>query len=111
MIRPAPPADIDLTIGELVLDGFSASDARLVAAALDVELRRLLAEGPPLFHAGHPSGARRDMAFERADGGTVAQAENGSPGALGRSAARAVVRALRQLPAGGDARAGGPDRP
>src|SRR4051812_35747928 len=82
----------DLRIGELVIDGFTPGESRVIAAALEQELGRLLAEGVAPFARGGRGGA---LGFDRLDGGTLTHAPGASPTAVGRSAARAVVQRLR----------------
>jgi hypothetical protein len=99
---PAPPADprFALRIGELVIDGFAASEARAIGAALEHELARILADGAPPF-AGRRSGSARDrIAVDRLDAGTVSRPPGMSPQAVGRAAADAIVGRLRGLASG-----------
>jgi hypothetical protein len=89
----------DLRIGELVLDGYAPAEGRTIAAALEQELGRLLADRAPPF--GEGSGRRPGKyAFDRLDAGTVTHSPGASPQAVGRSAARAIVQRLRTLSTG-----------
>jgi hypothetical protein len=107
MTRRRPPHDapgpgFELRIGELVIDGYALREGRMVAAALEQELDRLLGDAAPPF--AETSGRRaRDLTFDRLDAGTVTHAPGASPRAVGRSAARAIVQRLRTLSTGHDA--------
>jgi hypothetical protein len=82
------PRAIEVTIGELVLEGVSPGDRHRVAAALEGELGRLLAErGLPEGLAG---GARLDVA----DGGSFAHGPRATPSSLGAHVAAAVYSGL-----------------
>ncbi len=92
---PAP--GFDLRIGALVIDGFTPAESRAIAAALEQELGRLLADGTTPFAGGRGGGA---FTFDRLDGGTLTHAPGASATAVGRSAARAVVQRLRTASVG-----------
>jgi hypothetical protein len=97
MIRRQPTdrdAGFNLRINELVIDGYAPAESRAIAAALEQELGRLLADGVP------PFAERSGAAFDRLDAGTVTLAPGAAPAAVGRSAARAVVQRLRAASAG-----------
>jgi hypothetical protein len=103
--RPAlrsPDPGFDLRIGELVIEGFPASEARAIGAALEHELGQILADGPAPF-ADRRSGREDDrVAVHRLDAGTVMRPPGISPQGVGRAAAHAIVRRLRTLSTGHD---------
>jgi hypothetical protein len=86
-------AALDLRIDELVLHGFAPSDRDALAAAVERELTRLLAdEGLP---AGLPSTERF-----RVDGGAFTVRDGAGPDAVGAQVARAVYQGLAGLGGG-----------
>jgi hypothetical protein len=98
--RPAvrsPDPGFDLRIGELVIEGFPASEARAIGAALEQELGQILANGPVPF-ADRRSGREDDhLAVNRLVAGTVMRPRGISPQGIGRAAAHAIVRRLWTL--------------
>ena len=98
----SPDAKFDLRIRELVIEGFPPGDGRAVAAALQQELGLILAAGTPPFADARSDGDRDHLTVDRLDAGTVMGPPDTSPHAVGRSAARAIVRRLRTLSTGHD---------
>jgi len=77
-------------IEELVLHGFASGDRRRIAAAVELELARLMGEG------GRPGWRENPPALDRMAGGTIRVKAGAKPEAAGTDIARAVVRSLRQ---------------
>jgi hypothetical protein len=101
--RPsAPPLDprFALRIRELVIDGFSVSEARAIGAAFEQELGRILADGTPPFADRRPGAVDDRVAVNRLEAGTLTHPEGVSPQGMGQAAARAIVRRLRTLATG-----------
>jgi hypothetical protein len=92
----------DLRIGELVIEGFPASEARAIGAALEQELRQILADGPAPFADRRSSREDDRVAVHRLDVATVMRPPGISPQGVGRAAAHAIVRRLRTLSTGHD---------
>src|SRR5262249_54352875 len=106
---PAPPPDprFELRIRELVIDGFSPSEARAIGAALEQELGQLPADGTLPF-ADRRSGRARDrIAIDRLDAGNLTRRPGDSPQSVGQAAAHAIVRGLRTLATGRQPAPGG----
>jgi hypothetical protein len=78
---------IHLHIDELVLDGFPSVDRFRIAAAVETELARLLAEqgAPPSLRTG---------AVDRLDGGSFNVARPSRPEAIGVQVAQAIYGGL-----------------
>jgi hypothetical protein len=77
--------EIEVRIGELVIDGGAGVDRAALAAAVASELGRLVAAG----------GVRPVEAnYPRLDGGTIPAALGGDSAAVGQRVARAVHRTL-----------------
>ena len=79
--QAATPPRVELRIDELVLEGVERADAPAVAAAVERELGRLLAN-----RRDWGAGESRD----RVDAGTIEMPSRGSPEVLGARIARAV---------------------
>jgi hypothetical protein len=77
-------------IDELVLHGFARADRHRIAHALELELTRLISDGP-LQGFGKSASI-----FERVDGGAFQLKAGAKPEAAGTEIARAVFRSLRQ---------------
>lgn len=85
---PAPPAAVELHVGELVLAGFRPEDRHRIGAALQGELARLLAdEGVPPGLAGGV-----EAATLRASPADLPR--DAHPALVGARLARSVYRAL-----------------
>jgi hypothetical protein len=82
------PRAIEIRIGELVLEGFSASDRLRIGAAVERELARLVAERG--MASALASGRERAIV----DAGTFAHSPHATPAATGAHVARAVYRGL-----------------
>ena len=82
------PRAIEVTIGELVLEGVSPAERLRIGAALESELGRLLAErGLP---EGVGGGPRRDVV----DGGSFVRGPRATPSSVGAQVAAAVYSGL-----------------
>jgi hypothetical protein len=77
--------DVELHIGELVLEGVAAGDRGAVAEALRAELARLVAEG------GVPAAWSAGGGAARLDGGSFPLQPGASAAQLGAQVARAVA--------------------
>lgn len=79
-----PRPRVELRIDELVLRGYAPGTRWRVGAAVEAELRRLLAEGglPPALAGGGR--------VERLDGGACRAAPGATPEAAGAQIARAI---------------------
>ena len=99
---PSPHPGFDLRIGKLVIDGFPASEARVIGAALEQELGQILADGPAPFADRRSGGEDNRVAVNRLDAGTLMPPPGISPEGVGRAAAHAIVRRLRTLSSGHD---------
>jgi hypothetical protein len=97
----ASGAGFDLRIEELVIDGYALAEGRALAAALETELGRLLADAVSPF-AERSRGRARELAFDRLDTPPLTHAPGASPRAMGRSVAQAIVTKLRTLSTGQD---------
>jgi hypothetical protein len=76
--------NIDLHIEELILHGFAAPDRARIAAAVERELGRMLAErGAPQSWAQHPNSALLN-------GGSFTVAPGATPDAIGVQVAQAI---------------------
>jgi hypothetical protein len=82
------PRRIEVRIGELRLEGFSASDGLRTGAALQGELTRLLRQGG--LPAALTGGAEREVV----DAGSFARPPQATPAALGGAMAAAVYSGL-----------------
>lgn len=79
---------IELEIGELILDGFTAGDRDAIAASLTRELTRLLgAESAAPFAPARQS-------VDRVDGGSITLPAKRHPDAVGVELARAIYRSV-----------------
>ena len=67
---PRSPPAYDLRIGKLVIDGFPASEARVIGAALEQELGQILADGPAPFADRRSGGEDNRVAVNRLDAGS-----------------------------------------
>jgi hypothetical protein len=79
---------IRLHIDELVLDGCASLDRYRVAAAVEVELARLLAE------QGVPTGLEQGGTIARLDGGSFELASDARPDRIGAQVAQAIYGGL-----------------
>jgi len=77
---------IDLHIEELVLHGFAARDRHRIAAAVQQELSRLIANGGKANQV--------PLTLDRVDGGAFRVQAGAIPQAAGTQIARAVYRAV-----------------
>lgn len=82
------PRQIEVTIDELVLEGVSPAEKLRVAATVEKELGRLLAE------RGLPEGLQAGGTRGSVDGGSFARAERATPSTVGAQVAAAVYRGL-----------------
>ena len=78
------PAEIELCIESLLLEGFSAEQGRRVAASLEQELGRLLSEPASAFP--------RSAEMPRVHAGPIAHREGRTPEQTGAEIARSVVK-------------------
>ena len=83
MSRPRP--GVELVLEELVLHGFPAGDRRRIAAAVERELARRIADG------GLPPGLASGGALARLDGGSFTVDRSAGPDAIGARVAEAIV--------------------
>ncbi len=81
-------ANVELHIDELVLHGFAARDRHHIAAALERELTRLIAQGD----VAHPPGG--SMQLDRIDAGSFHLDPAARPGHIGQTVAQRVYRQL-----------------
>jgi len=86
--------EIELTITELVLTGFSPAERFAIGDALSMELERLMREGTHLELSRPADSSAKDRAVERLNGGTIALELNTRPGLVGMRVARAVYQSL-----------------
>lgn len=82
------PAQVEVHVEELVVDGADPRDRYRIGDAFQNELARLVGSGPL------PEALVHDAAVERADGGAIGAQQPLGPGQLGVRAARAVYRGL-----------------
>lgn len=99
--KPTARPAIELEIGQLVLDGVAPSDRHRVAAAVEHELGRLLAERglPAGLGDGEPGSA---VALRGVDGGSFEHRPGMAPRLVGARVAEGIYRGL----GGGDGRGG-----
>jgi hypothetical protein len=81
--------NLELEIGELELDGFSAADRNRIARAVQRELERLFAE------RGVPHWLEEGGGVARIEGGRFEVAPNSSPESIGTLAARRLYGGIR----------------
>src|SRR5262249_30175456 len=88
------PSSIELHVDELILHGFAPHDRAIIAAAVERELGRILAErgAPPRWAQG------ADVA--RLDGGSFSMAPGAGADAVGAQVARAIYGAGGVPPSG-----------
>jgi hypothetical protein len=100
--RSAPPSEpgFALRIGQLVIDGFAAGEARAIGAAFERELARILADGTSPFAAPRRGDAGEPISVDRLDAGTLSRPPDASPQAVGAAAARAIVGRLHGVATG-----------
>lgn len=79
--------DVELVLEELVLHGFPPGDRRRIAAAVERELARRIAEG------GLPAGLAGGGALARLDGGSFTVERGATPDAIGAQVAQSIVSA------------------
>jgi hypothetical protein len=79
---------IELHIDELVLHGFAARDRHRIAAAVQLELARLIAAD------GHARLVKTPLAVESIDGGAFKVPAGAKPQAAGTQIARALYRSM-----------------
>ena len=80
--------DIEIHIGELVLEGFSAHDRYRIAGAIEKELRRLIREkGFPGMHSDNAN-------LEAVNAGTIMSGTNAKAGTVGFNVANSVYKVL-----------------
>ena len=80
--------NVRLHIDELVLDGFPPVDRYRIAAAVEAELARLLAD------QGVPSGLEKGGTIDRLDAGSFGLASDARPDRIGVQVAQAVYGGL-----------------
>ena len=80
--------DVELRIGELVIDGVAITDHVALGAAVEVELSRLIAEG------GVPASLAGGAALNTVDAGRITILRGGDASAVGVQIAQAVYRGL-----------------
>jgi hypothetical protein len=100
--------DIELHIEELVLHGFASGDHHRVAAAVRLELTRLLATQGATSLAADPR-ALKGLNVERLNAGSISITPGSRPQSTGRAIARAIYHGLQPAatsPRGIDAGAG-----
>lgn len=83
------PKNIELSIGELVLEGFPAGDRCRIAAGVQGELTRLLSE-PGALSLGH------DVERAQLHAGSFTVAHGTSAKTIGAQIARAVITGLKR---------------
>jgi len=76
--------NVELHIEELLLHGFPPAQRAQIAAAVQRELARLIAE------AGAPAAWASGAQVNRVDGGSIAAAPGAAPEAVGAQVARAI---------------------
>ena len=98
---PSARRPIELEIGQLVLDGVAPSDRHRVAAAVESELGRLLAERglPTGLGDGEPGSA---VVLRNVDGGSFEHRPGSAPRLVGARVAEGIYRGL----GGGDGGSG-----
>jgi hypothetical protein len=84
---PKRRADVELHIDELVLHGFTAGDRHRIAAAMERELTRLIAQGD-LAHRASP------IQLDRVNAGSFRLDPAASPSHIGQTVAQRVYRQL-----------------
>ena len=99
--RPAPSADIELHIAELVLHGFPAASRERIAASLSHELSRLISA---TGHAGLPA---ESVQMERLDAGTLHLDPGAHASHIGRQVARSAFRQISGATAQNPSNGGG----
>jgi hypothetical protein len=82
------PSSIELHIDELILHGFAPIDRAPIAAAIERELGRLLAE------RGAPPGWAQGADLARLDGGSFDVAPGAGADAVGAQVARAIYNGM-----------------
>jgi hypothetical protein len=85
---PARRGTVDLRIDELILHGFTARDRDRIAASLERELSRLIAQGDP---AHLPTNS---IQLDRIDAGSFHLDPAAGPNHIGRTVAQHVYRQL-----------------
>jgi hypothetical protein len=84
----APPSSIDISVEELVLDGFDAHDREAIGDAVREEMSRLVSTRPvPRLLAG-------SIEVDRLDGGAVEVPRGLRPRDIGRRVAAAALRSF-----------------
>lgn len=81
--------DIELHIGELVIDGARPADRYRIAESVERELARLLSE------LGFPMGIERNVHIDRFDGGRITQSSSARAETLGARIARSLYDSLK----------------
>jgi hypothetical protein len=79
---------VRLNIERLVLHGFAHADRHTVAAGVQTELARLMANGDRV------RSLRKPLILERSNGGTIRVGAGASPRTTARQIARAIFRSL-----------------
>jgi len=86
----ATPANIELHIEELVLDGFAARDRYLIAEAIERELTRLFTEQSLTLASAEP------IAMAQLDGGSINVRPGTGAETIGAQLAQAIHGGLQQ---------------
>lgn len=82
---------VELSIDELVLEGFAPSDRHRIGDAVERHLALLLAEG-----AGAADALTHDADIESFDAGSFDAAPDSAPDAIGARVAQAIYGGLRR---------------
>jgi hypothetical protein len=85
---PAPRATVELHIDELILHGFAARDRHRIAAALERELSRLIAQGDLAHLQANP------IQLDRLDAGSFRLDPAARPSHIGQTVAQRVYRQI-----------------
>ena len=89
-MRSRPPGSIELSIEELVLDGFAPGDRDGIGAAIEQGLAQLFAE------QGLPAWLGQSAEVAHLDGGSFSLTPHSTAAAVGAQVAQAVYRGLLQ---------------
>ena len=84
------PANVELYIEELVLDGFAPADRYRIGAALEHELTQLFSQG------GVPPALTQSVEMERLDGGAFQVAPAARAETIGAQVAQTVYGELKR---------------
>jgi hypothetical protein len=85
---PAPRANVELHVDELILHGFAAGDRHRIAAALERELSRLIAQSDLAHLQANP------MQLDRLDAGSFHLDHAARPSHIGQIVAQRIYRQL-----------------